>query len=137
MFFLLPAIGKGMTHGIKPVLYIFLLTFYVAGTSQFEVFHELFHSHKNLISHSEEEEKDPCHRATYHRDTQLKCDHHSHIVVTDKCELCDLIFHTDQILFSGFSSPPIKFLTVDFVCNSSGIVDTGQSINSSRAPPVV
>ncbi len=134
---LLTAIRNGTAHSVKAALYIFLFAFYVAGTSQVEVLHELIHSHNNLISHSPEEEKDPCHRDVYHHDTEKTCDHHSHIVVTDKCELCDLIFYTDQILLSSVDSPSIHFLVVDFVFNSSDTVGTGHSINSSRAPPAV
>jgi hypothetical protein len=131
---LLAAIRRGTTHSAKAALYILLLAFYVAGTSQVEVLHELIHSHNNLISHSQQEEKDPCHRAVYHHETEKGCGH-SHIVVTDKCELCDLISHTDQVLLSRFDSPSIEFVTVDFVCSSSDIAGAGQSNNSSRAPP--
>ena len=133
---LLPAKNSGVVHGLKAALYIFLLMFYVVGTCQLEALHQFFHSHNNLISHSEEEEKDACHRAVYHPETEKKCDH-SHIVVADKCELCDLIFYTDQVLLSSLSSPSIKFFVVDFVFNSSDIIGTGQSIDSSRAPPEV
>jgi hypothetical protein len=133
---LLSAKNRGMAHGLKAASYFFLLIFYVTCTSQFEVLHHVFHSHDSLVSHSAEEEKDACHRAVYHHETEQKCDH-SHIVVADKCELCDLISHTEHVLFSSLSSPSIKFFVVDFVFNLSHVVGTRQSIDSSRAPPAV
>jgi hypothetical protein len=130
------AITKRIAQGTKTVLYIFLLTFYVGGASQSQLLHQLFHSHDHSVSHSEAQEQDPCHRSIYHNDEEKGCEHHSHIVVADNCELCDLTFHTDQILLSEVESPSILFFPVDFATCSRGFAGSSQSILSSRAPPV-
>jgi hypothetical protein len=123
-------------HGLRTVFSILLLVFYVAGASQMEALHLLFHTHSQ-ISHSEEQEKDPCHLSVYHLEVEKGCGHHAHIVVTDKCELCDVICYTDSILLSAHESQAPEFFTIDFVLASVDIVDVGQTIVSSRAPPAV
>ena len=134
---ILPAIRRKTMHGFRTVFTSLLLVLYIASTFQIEVLHKFFHSHDHLVSHAEAQEEDPCHRAIYHHDLEKGCGHHSHILVTNKCDLCDLIFHTDQILLSNFESPSIDFFAIDFVFNSPDITCSGQSIDSSRAPPVV
>jgi hypothetical protein len=134
---LLAAIRGRKAHGLKALPYILLLTFYVAGTANFEWLHEFLHSHDHLVSHSEVQEKDPCHRAIYHHEAEKGCGHDSHIVVTEKCELCDSIFHSDQILLSKPESRFLQFSSLDFVLCSPEPVSIGLSILSSRAPPAV
>jgi hypothetical protein len=135
--FSMAAIRGKKASGVRASLFVLLLTFYVAGTSNFELLHGFFHSHDHSDPHSEVREEDPCHRAIYHNDVEKGCGHHSHIVVTDKCESCDLIFHTDQILLSHFESQPPPSAPVKFVFCSSDTGSTRQSLLSSRAPPAV
>lgn len=134
---LLAVMRDEKARGLKALFYILLLTFYVAGPSGFELLHELSHSHRHLVSHSEPQEKDPCHRAIYHHDVEKGCGHNSHIVVTDKCELCDMIFHTDQIVLSNSESTARQFISTEFAFCSTEFVSTGQSILPSRAPPTI
>lgn len=124
-------------QGLRILVAVLLLTLYFAGTSGIEVLHQFFHSHNHLVAHSEAQENDPCHRSIYHQETDKGCGHHSHLIIRDKCELCDLIFHTDQILLSTHESPALQFFAVDFGFYAPDIPVTGQSIHSSRAPPEV
>lgn len=135
--FLKAAIGKTMVHDIKTVLYLFLLTFYMAGTSQFEALHGLFHPHDHTVAHSAAQEQGACHRAIYHSYQDKGCGHHSHIVVADKCELCDLIVHTDQIFLPAFESKTLQFFTIGVTFSAPTFVGICQTIDSSRAPPIV
>jgi hypothetical protein len=129
--------GRRTAQRLKSLLSVLLLAFYVAGTSQTEVLHQFFDSHDHLVSHSAEQEKDPCHRSVYHLDMETGCGHHSHIVTTDKCELCDLIVHSDEILLSTFENSSTPFFTIDFMFCSSNIERNSQSLLSSRAPPTI
>jgi hypothetical protein len=127
--------GRNTAHSLRTSLAVLLLILYVAGTSGIERLHQFFHSHDHLVAHSEIQEKDPCHRSIYHNEKDKGCGHHSHLIVTDKCELCDLIFHTDQILLSTNESPALQFFTIDSGFCTSDVPISGQLIHSSRAPP--
>lgn len=122
---------------MNTVLCIILLTFYLAGASQFQGLHQLFHWHDHSVSHSELQEQDPCHRAIYHDDQEKGCGHHSHIVVTDKCELCDLTSPEDQIILSSAENKTIQFFSIDQTFGPSKVTGIRQTIDSSRAPPVI
>jgi hypothetical protein len=134
---LLAAIRGRKLRGLTLPLCTLLLAFYVTGPSQFELLHKLIHTHDHSVSHTATQEEDPCHRAIYHNDIEKGCSHHSHIVVTDKCELCDLISHTDQILLSISESVHSQFFSVDFNFCSPEVLSIGQSILPSRAPPAI
>lgn len=131
------AIRRKTLHGFTIAVSFLLIVLHAVGPSQLKGLHQVLHSHDHLVSHSEAEEKDPCHNAIYHQDTQKECGHHSHIVVKDNCGLCDLISHTDQILFLSVGSSSVHFFTVDFVICSPDISESRQSGLSSRAPPTV
>jgi hypothetical protein len=122
-------------HGLRTLLAVLLLTFYVAGTSGIEGLHHFFHSHNHLVAHSEAQESDPCHRSIYHHQADKGCGHHSHLIVRDKCELCDLLFHTDEILLSSHERAALQFFAVNFGFYTPDVLVTGQLIHSSRAPP--
>jgi hypothetical protein len=93
---------KKMRRDFGSALSLCFLVLYIAGvTSQSEGFHQFFHWHDKSVTHNEAQEKDPCHRSIYHDDTSTGCSHDSHVVVTDKCQLCDLISHNDQILIAA------------------------------------
>jgi hypothetical protein len=135
---LLAAIRKGKMRGLKPVLSILLLTFYITGNAHFESLHQLLHHHRGLaVSHTASEEKDPCHRSIYHDDATNGCGHKSHIIVSHKCDLCDSIFHHDQI--AGFLDLPIASDDPAIVDSSlpARTASTPSLILPSRAPPVI
>ena len=117
---------------------VILLSSYVVGTSQFALLHEFIHSHNHFVSHTETDEADLCHRAVYHNDGQKNCGHHSHIVVADKCELCDSISHSDQVFVSSVESNYQRLFPVDFSLHSQEEpVRIGPSGLPSRAPPAM
>jgi hypothetical protein len=134
---LLAAIRGKAIQDFRTVFAVFLLTSYIIGTSQLETLHQFLHSHDHLVSHTQAQEKDPCHREIYHHDNEKGCGHHSHIAVTNKCELCDLIFHTDLIFLARSESQSILFFPVDFVPVLPDVVSLSQSILSLRAPPAI
>lgn len=134
---LIVAIRRNTVDSFRTVPCILLLAFYAAGTSQMEGLKQFFHSHEHSISHSEEQEEIPCHRAIHHQDSKSGCGHNSHIVSIDKCAQCDLSLPSDQILFSAFDAEPVylfstnlTFCSFDIACNSCLILP-------SRAPPAV
>lgn len=100
-----------------------LLLIYFSGTSHLEVLHSFYHNHDQRVKHSEEQEKNPCHRSIYHFDFDelaKNCGHNAHLVVADKCTLCDHNVHQDHLLFdltrissNDFSSPEFISLSVD------------------------
>lgn len=135
---MLTAIKKRKTRRILTrASSVLLLIFYVAATAQNEVLHHFFHSEDRLLLHSGEQEKDPCHRTIYHHELKRECGHDSHIILKDKCELCGIITHTKQILPSVFECPSILFALQTFDFTSPDDVNAGESILSSRAPPLL
>jgi hypothetical protein len=137
MTFLAAIRRRNAALGLRTLLSVLLLILYVAGTSGIEGLHQFFHSHDHSVTHSEAQEQDPCHRSIYHDVADKGCGHHSHLIVRDKCELCDLLFHTDQILLSTYESPALGFFAVDSIFRESDVPVSGQLIHSSRAPPEV
>jgi hypothetical protein len=126
---------KKMRRGLRSAVSVFFLLFYVAGvTSQSQGFHQFFHSKNNLVSHTEAQEKDRCHRSIYHDDVKTGCGHSSHVVVTDKCPLCDQIFHIDQILTAEYHLSShfgeAEFTIIEFATEPLRIV-----VLPARAPP--
>ena len=122
---------------METVLYIFLLSFCFAGTFQFKALHGLFHLHEHIVIHSEAQEQNACHRTIYHNEEERGCDHHSHILITDKCELCDLSFHTDHILLAKEQTSTLLFFQINPAVCSQDALSLSESPLSSRAPPAV
>jgi hypothetical protein len=134
---LLAAIRKQMERGMKAVLYSLLLTIYITGSSRIDVLHQALHSHENFISHSQAQEKDPCHRSIYHKETSKGCGHHSHVVVSDTCELCDLISNADELLLADIKYSEADYFVTDYPSLSAHLVGKRISISSSRGPPSI
>lgn len=132
----LPAIKDRAAHVLKTVLYTFLLAFFSVGTLQFEALHGLFHPHNEIV-HSEFEEADGCHRTIYHEVVEKGCGHQSHIVAWDKCELCDLIFQTCQVVLQDFENSSIEFFAENFFFSSTDIASIESYVDSARAPPAL
>lgn len=100
-----------------------LLLIYFAGTSHLEVLHSFYHHHDKSVTHSEEQENNPCHRSIYHFDFDelaKNCGHNAHLVVADKCTICDHNVHQDHLLadlaeisFKDFPSQEFISLSAD------------------------
>jgi hypothetical protein len=131
-------ITKGVVNrGATQVLTLLLLLMYITGTSQLELVHSLAHDHVSLISHSQEQEEDPCHRLIYHNDVENGCGHDSHLIVTDKCHMCDLTLHCVQSLISSVTIDPPAVGDAEFVIYNADEASYRAIISSSRAPPVL
>jgi hypothetical protein len=131
------AIRKRKTNGFAATLTFLLIAFCIAGNAQLEALHQFLHSHHHGTSHSQTDEQDACHRTIYHQDVEDGCGHQSHIVVTEKCALCDLISHPHQIFLSEGCTLTIDFVTIDFPICVSDEQGSVQLIRSPRAPPSV
>jgi hypothetical protein len=131
----LSAIGKNLRASAKAALYILLLTAYIVGICRFEGLHELFHSRDQHVTHTEIEEKDPCHRAIYHHEVEKDGNHDSHVAASDKCDLCDIISHTDQLLLLKFEATHPHYFSLTFGSYSAAISGAELSLALSRAPP--
>lgn len=123
--------------GIGQWLILLLLSVYIAGTSQLELLHLFVHSNDFVVAHSDEQEKDPCHRLLYHNDIEQGCDNHAHLTVSDKCQMCDLVNHGDQNLLSVITFPDADFPQDHFVFHKSDLDCYWAVISSSRAPPAL
>lgn len=131
------ATSEKLKRGIFRMLALILLVLYVAGTSELEIIHSFFHNHDHTVSHSEEQEQDPCHRLIYHGDIQQGCDHDSHLIVSDKCHMCDLAFHGDQMWVGIISEESGKYENKFFSLYTRNLDTYGALILPSRAPPTL
>lgn len=127
--------GRSIACGVNATVSLLLLVIYVAGTSRLDVFHRLTHSHHHSVLHSDEQEKDPCHRAVYHANAGDGCGHQSHIVITDRCELCDMIVHADEIFLAVASTSSARFPQIIVTCPLENKVIPGLPALPARAPP--
>ena len=128
---------KRLKRGAIQVLTLFVLVLYTAGTSHLEYLHSMFHGHDVAVTHSDAQEKDPCHRLLYHNDTMQGCDHSSHLIVSDKCEMCDLVYHGDQTMLSDLTLSNGEFSSEHFDLYKSNLGSYWAVISSSRAPPAL
>jgi hypothetical protein len=117
------------------VLTLLLLVLYIASSSNLEILHSIVHEHDIAIAHSEEQEKDPCHRLVYHNDKQAGHHHDSHLFVPDKCKLCAVAFHGDQTILPNLASIKVKFWSKHFDFYKRSLDSYWAIISSSRAPP--
>jgi hypothetical protein len=118
------------------VLTFLLLILYATGSSHLELLHSFVHQHDVVVTHSEEQEKDPCHRMTYHNDADQDCDHDSHLIVPDKCQICHLAAHGDQIILPDVCFASRQFSSEHFNFYRSILDSYWAVISSSRAPPL-
>ena len=129
--------SKKAKQDVIQMLTLLLLILYVVGTNQWEVIHSFAHDHDTLVSHYDEQEKDPCHRLIYHNDEGQGCHHESHLAISDKCEMCDLAYHGDQSILSNVSFSTGEFFSKQFNFYKSNLDSYWAVISSSRAPPVL
>lgn len=120
---------------IGTVLTFLLLVLYIAGTSH-QVLHSFVHDHDAELD-SAEEEADLCQRLVYDKDKAQGCDHESHLIVSDKCQMCDLACNADHIAFSESALSSGEFLSEHFKFYKTGFDSYCAVISSSRAPPAL
>jgi hypothetical protein len=134
------SISKAMRknkHAFKRCFAILLLAFYIIGNTQIEAIHGFFHSHGSSITHSSEQENDPCHRTIYHDDKSYGCEHRSHLTRVEKCVLCHIIVSNDTVVVSDSSC--------DFIKPSSRVIENEIAALGTyiaihlppRAPPIL
>ena len=112
---------------------------YVFGMVGLDSIHRIGHSHDHAEHHSEELESDACHRAIFHGDLSLGCEHKAHVHETNvDCDLCDVITNrADQL------SPEVNQVFV-YSINSGYDIDFQSTLpsnfwkaNRDRGPPSV
>lgn len=126
---------KKLKRRAKQIFTLLFLVLYLAGTSQLEFVHSFAHDHEESVSHSDEQEKNPCHRLIYHNDKKESCDHRSHVMASDKCQMCDAIYHGDQNLLSDIAFPVPDLYEEQFALYKINLDSYWAVISSSRAPP--
>jgi hypothetical protein len=127
--------SKKLKQGINQMLTLLLLVFFVTGSFPVELIHSFAHDHQTIVSHSDDQEKDPCHRLLFHNDAKEGCDHNSHLIVSDNCQMCDLAYHGDQTNLSNVAFAPAEFASEQFHFYKISLESYWAVISSSRAPP--
>lgn len=111
-----------------------LIAVYLADAFQNSTVHEFVHG-ESIELHSEKNEQDACHQAIYHHSNE-ECGHKLHISSSDKCSMCHLVFHSEQVLpVNGFK---LAERGCDLVRPSfyTLVIDAETSNLSARAPPI-
>jgi hypothetical protein len=122
-------------RGTIQVFSLLLAILYIGASSHLEALHSFVGHHDVPITHTDEQEKDPCHRLIYHHDVENGCHHHAHYTGHEKCQLCNLAFHGDQMLWQAVtiqSFAPAKTIPGPL---KKGADTYLASISSPRAPP--
>jgi hypothetical protein len=111
-----------------------LILIYLVGAFQSNSIHEFVH-HESIELHSEQNEQDECHQVIYHHGKET-CGHKIHISASDKCSLCHLVFHSEQLLpddrYSIGKDPVCQPGTDHYSFSNSFYA----GLLSARAPPV-
>lgn len=94
-----------------------LILLYLTGSLQIDSIHRLFHAHESSTIHSEESEKNACHRTVFHQATQNSCDHPTHISELKKCPWCNGYLQVSDLPAGIFESPAF-FPGQDFFTSS-------------------
>lgn len=126
-----------MRRGMGKVVAVSLLLLYIAGTSQLEWVHSFAHDQGQRVSHGDEQELDPCHRQIHHNDKEQGCDHDAHLIVSDKCQMCDLACQADQTIFCAVDFATADFLAYYIAFYKGNPGSYRSLLSSSRAPPAV
>ena len=137
----MPFLKHTRTNNIKESLKAFsaiiVLFLCVVGNIQVDIIHQFVHANQMVVAHSVEQEKDPCHISFYHEGRNGSCDHETHLTEVEKCSLCNLIIHSDQVVLSNTSS---QFVHSYFFMNERVVSGLSHDIAAqlpSRAPPVL
>src|SRR5690242_49589 len=75
---------RNLSSALTSCAAFLLLLVYFVGSIEFNSIHSLFHSAHNAELHSEQNEKEACHQAIYHK-ADKGCHHKTHLVSNDKC----------------------------------------------------
>lgn len=122
--------------GMLRVAALVLLVFYITGTSSLQILRVFIHDHEHVV-HTAETEKDPCHRYIFHNDVAQNCGHDSHLIASDTCDMCDLVYHGDQTLLNILVFSIARFKPEFFSHYKINLDSYWAVITSSRAPPVL
>jgi hypothetical protein len=123
------------TESLKAFSAIILLLLYGIGNIPVALIHQFVHAHDAVVAHTIEQEKDPCHLSIYHAYRDGSCHHETHVTKVEKCNLCHLIFHNDQIVLSSSTSQFIQsFCFINDRVVSALLRDITDQL-PSRAPP--
>lgn len=128
---------SGIRGSIHQVLTLLFVVLYICGSSNRELLHGLFHSDNVVVTHTEQQEKDPCHRTIYHFDTAQECDHDSHLFAPDKCSMCDVALYHEHILMPEAELEVTEFPSCHFENYKVSTDSYFAVISSSRAPPAL
>lgn len=111
-----------------------LIGVYLLGAFQSSTVHEFVHGDTTEL-HSAQNEQDACHQAIYHHADE-ECGHKLHISSSDKCSMCHLVIHSEQILPQNiFASLADRSEARCSIYNS--IAPDVEALNlSARAPPI-
>ena len=127
--------AKKISNTSMRMLVLLFAVLYIAATSPLELLHSLSHDHGLTVIHSDEQEEVPCHRLIYHNDIEKGCHHDSHLLVSDKCQMCDLAFHGDKVVLRDVDISTPRFEQTFFCFYKQDLDSYRAVISSSRAPP--
>lgn len=127
-------ISRRNRRSIGSMLNLLLVVLYMLSSPGAGILHSIVHETKQVVSHAGEDEKDPCHRSIYHNGTQGGCSHGTHLIASDKCPMCDIVFHVDQDVSIRLSVSHIDS-SEPFGLYRSLLDSHHAVISSSRAPP--
>ena len=117
-------------------LTLLLMILYISGSTSIELLHSMLDNDQvTAVAHTQKQEQDPCHRIIYHNDTEHGCDDDSHLIASDKCDMCDVAFHADQTGLPDVSFSAEHFLNAHFSLYKANLDSYCAVIASSRAPP--
>jgi len=112
---------------------------YGFGMIGLDVLHHAGHNHDHAEHHSVELESDACHRAIFHGDLSLGCEHTSHLHEVDLgCDLCDVITNREDVYF--VSSDLSLFEEASSILEGANLAfqaQSSQSVVGIRGPPLV
>jgi hypothetical protein len=137
MFFTKALRKKRSKRHLRAAYAIFLFLCYAQGIAHLDVLKPIFHSHEATVLHSSEQEEDVCHRTIYHNDKTVVCGHQSHIIASEKCKLCDFLFHSDQLTISASSTESVETESAVAHNFTSVLVTNPTHRLPARAPPFV
>lgn len=128
----------GIRRGATQVAALILLILYISASTSIDLLHAVLHDDEvATIDHTEKQEQDPCHRLIYHFDKEHGCDDDSHLISTDKCQMCDIAFHGDQNVVPDLVFSDHAFSNSHFAFYKQDLDSHCAVIASSRAPPLV
>jgi hypothetical protein len=107
---------------------------YAVSAIRLNSLHRLLHDEKHAVEHFAENEKDPCHRAIYHKGS-TGCEHKAHVSEISKCNYCDISAVPDHVHLPELSineQPDCPAFFVQLIDRASFAFQLNLS---ARAPP--